>query len=415
MKIAFHIGRANYFRSLGPLIDVALESHDVTLWVDGTTDPKSLKHNPPQSQDTIPAFSKPVASQFYCDRASLRDILEGSPETAIVGIAPLPYGLREHVPSSSCFCYLQCGMDFVPDIMRDDFENLNPDMILFYSSYWKETLSKILLDKAYGDYRATRLRLTPFQVCSGWGQMDQVVMFDRENILKKYNLPCDKNIVVLAAYPYNSNPKTAWDFCYKHDNKVARYAWGAINGRLASVRKHPSMTSDRDIAAALHDFCVNNNAFLVVKYREKDPVSKYFREIADLCIGDESHYPFNFMEVLSVARLSVSFCSTSVLESAACGCPHLCLDISEDPELRAMSPSLQVFCPKNNVGSVFNYPGVSYSLRVGEAVEVLPHASFEQFVLIPSQHARYCHEYLGTIGGNSSRILEAIRRYVESR
>ncbi|EPR37158.1 hypothetical protein dsx2_1101 [Desulfovibrio sp. X2] len=414
MKIAFHIGRANYFRPLGPLIDAALHDHEVELWVNETRDAQILKGNPPLSRESVPITGGQFAYRPYCDKATLRDILESSPGTAIVDIAPLPYGLRKHVPASSTFCYLQCGMDIIPDIMRPDFENLNPDLILFYSKHWQDTLTSILHDRRYGNFSDTLAMLTCSSACVGWGQMDQVVSFDRERILEKYDLPKDKPIVVLAAYPYASNPRTAWDFCYKHDNQLIRHLWGLAHGRLGRVLAHPDQTTDRRVAAALRAFCARNDAVLIIKYRTKDPVPGYFAEVAHRLIGDESHYPSNFMEVLSVADLSLSFCSTSVLESSACGCPHICLDISEDPELRARVPFFESFWPRSDSQGIFNFPGVCYAMNIRDAVTELPHKSLDDFPLLSRQHEQYCRDYLGsTDGGNCARILEAIRLHRE--
>jgi hypothetical protein len=169
---------------------------------------------------------------------------------------------------------------------------------------------------------------------------------------------------------------------------------------------------DRAVCRAVRAFCDANGSYLVVKGRRKDPVPAYLRRMADLTLDDQGHYPPTILEVLSVAEVCIHFYSGTVFEASACGVPSLSICPSLDDMVGLVSPWHRAIYGREE-GSLFQFPGVTATVGIGEAIETLPRRSLADFVIDPSAHNAYTRKFLGFDDARSAvRLLDAAERLV---
>lgn len=179
------------------------------------------------------------------------------------------------------------------------------------------------------DVLAAQLRQRGFQDVSalerleaiGFVELDQVKDFDREAILRKYELPEDRPIIYFstaARYPVVGAPLMAWLFYGDWTGSVrvgslARRFWG---------RRWPEvdhLATYEQILAELAAFAGRHRALLLGKTRLKHREPSFVRRHVDRLMSDGSFYPFRTLELMFVADLFVGMPTASFFEAAFVG------------------------------------------------------------------------------------------------
>jgi len=167
--------------------------------------------------------------------------------------------------------------------------------------------------------------------------------------------------------------------------------------------------NDKNVVKALKKFCQNNNAYLLVKSRLKDPVRNYLSTIADKVLYDEEDYPATIIKCLSIADICINFFSSTVIEAASLGVPNICFSPLDWADIQI--PFWKIMLKR--VRQIFDFDGVSYMLNIPEVIKMLPEKSIKDFPLKINRQKEYAEKFIrGFPGKHSARALNEIEEMV---
>lgn len=253
---------------------------------------------------------------------------------------------------------------------------------------------------------------------TGYPELDGLSMLDDERaIRRKYGLPLDRPIIVVATapsfYPLIRRSRTLQGLEMRFRGAWPRSPGGAA-AWAASAWRYPRVASYRRYLRALRAFADANGACLVAKTRDKHRDPRYVRDMVDSIVGDDSFFPFTTLELLRVARLYVGFYSAMTLEAVAAGVYAISALFMPPPAInRSPADRMRAEFFHRNPGSLWNAPGVSELIdgttRAGAAaLERLAHARFEAYAVDERQRAALLERYVSHLGRSSQRVVEVL-------
>ncbi len=416
MRLGVVIERKNHYRLLAPVVEAALgRGWDVTCFHDYAQPRSGMKGYEFPHTEAAPSFrfGRPRVEAYY-GLDSLPGVVEGNAVIGIISLRlpPRAVGARRGMLSIPWVVLQYQGVPFTwlgsPDI-------LSADGIGIYSDWWLEATIAYFYSCGWlqpGD--AVERELRRRAVVVGFPELDQVPVIEPNEVRRRLGLPADRPIVLFLPYPFRSNVRTPW----------ARWAyaagprwWRRLRLRLAGERWLEPVVShgwdDPALVRAIRAFCDSNDALLVVKAREKDPVPGYLERLADLTLYDQSHYPPTILDALAVSSLCIHFYSTAVLEAVGVGVPSLSICPSFD-EMGTTGGWERSFYTREE-GSLFQFRGIAQTMGIGEAIETLPRRRLADFVADPAARESYTAKFLGFLDGKSAdRLLDLMQSVVGS-
>ena len=397
-RVVFVVERKNYYRVMGPVVDAALRrGYAVECWHDWAQPRWGTKAS--EFPDWTPAFrhGAPTVTP-YQGAADLRARLVAAPPDAVIALAPPPG------PVPARWIGLQYMTNLVSSFGPAGFAAC--DAVAGYSPFWLDQALDYLRaagslggERAAGDMSA---RFVPV----GVPEMDVVDAIDPAEARERLGLPADRPVVLYLPYPVKSNPPTFWlRHVYGPSSRLHRALAVAATGRRrywSAVRKDEH---DRRLVAEVRAFCDANDAVLVVKSRQKDPVPRHTARMADRVFYDPSHFPPTILELMSAAALCVHFWSSAAYEAVFMGVPSLC--IAPDADDMGLSPLWTRELFHGRPGGTYNIPGASYCLPLPEACESLGARSLKDFPLDPLAREAFVRTFMGFDDTRSSeRVLD---------
>jgi hypothetical protein len=174
---------------------------------------------------------------------------------------------------------------------------------------------------------------------------------------------------------------------------VARY-WGwALRG-----------WNDNKLADSISTFCKKNDALLMIKGREKDPLREAWLSRADQAFYDDSHYPPTIFEAIAISSLCILFYSTAAQEAAYASIPCLCVD---RPNRNLLKHKLWRV---GTVGGPYNFPGVVDWVSMPEMLSDFAGRSLDEFAINEEARLEYLKQYNGPADHRASeRVLDLVQ------
>lgn len=367
MRIAFLIERNVYFRIFGPAINEAIKrGHQVFCFHNYSQSRAGSKGYQFPDINQTPKFQNgPVVSlKFQTDQDIIEKVLENNIQTVIsLDFGDQYLSIREKLKNKGVFWFsLQNGFD------TGEISGRNlavPDKFFIYSLEFLEWIFKYL-GKANKEELKDKVKPVGFWLC------EKQNLQDKAEIKNKWGIPLDKKVVLLLPFPFGSSLKRFW----------TQWVYGT---RLFSKE------NDYNVCKAIRKFCDNNNAYLLVKCRKKDPAKRYLAKMADKIIYDESFYPSTIMECLSVADVCFNFYSTAVIEVVAMGVANVCIapDVKKWKDIDNMFWRTILEKEKD----FFDSPGVSYLKTIPEIINNLPKQTFSDFAFDKQGQVKYLQKF----------------------
>ena len=429
-KAIFVVHRSLYYRSFAALLDEALSrGFEVEAWHDYSHPRYGNKSHsfPDISLISKPTGSNSLKASAFFGKDELRNKIShlGNSDFLFSLHAPCYYWNGEGSNFDFNWVMLQT-LDSFFELSEIEKNKFNPVIFALHSGGWLE-LGREYLRRF--SRRRDDLILSNFS-----NEIVGVPEFDSFKYLKqpgsiseKYGIPKDKNILLYLPFPYqNWNPRSAWEKAFvglgantrvlrdgslDHHKKMPllnKVIEDAKN--MCAILKDSSASyywrrgiNEANVFKAVKEFARENNLFTVVKPRLKFPVCQYVKEKADLLVLDDERQnnPTRLMELLSVAKAAVSYCSFSVTSAAFAKVFHINITPPKDFFLE----DKYAFFYTKVAPSHFNYQGVSECLSPQEAILGLPGRNLGDFAIDLKQRKQYVHDYIGFDDYDSSKRL----------
>lgn len=309
------------------------------------------------------------------------------------------------------------------------------DKFLLYSDYWKaEFINAIRKNHPICDESIDQITKNIISV--GFPELDQLESFEREKILKKYNLPNNKEGIVF--FDPIGNVSHVGNAYFGYFFKLSGSLFNKIiifcNQFFYDLKKNPLKilkiirmimklyfsgevrTTYEDIFLKLRKYCDDNDFLLVVKSRPKNNDPLFIKNYPDVYSHDISYFPFTLLELLYISDYYIGFNSTATLEAVACGCNVTQLDV----------------CPREY--QYFNYGGGIYTylskqlhtknswLNYQDLVKVISHRDIKDRVLSNlefegyKKNTTYIQKFLYKLDYKSSnRVLNVLIDYDQKK
>jgi len=405
MNIAFLIERNTYFRFLGVIIDEALRRGHNVFCLHDYSQPKagSKGYQFPDMAQTPNFKNGKAVSIAYQNQNELKEkiLQQGVKAVVSLEIPAVVLNLKEELKKEGV--YWVCLQNSF-DIAFSGSNMEKPDKFFIYTSVWIDWLFEYFKKtKKASKEKIEELKKiigTKVKFVGFWG-FDQSNVINKKEVRKKWGIPPEKKVFLLAPFPFNSSLKHFWArFVYGMDNKFLQLFLNLFNkiNQNKFALQIKAKENDKQLIRSIREFCDKNNAFFLVKSRVKDPVRRYLKKQADKVLYDESFYPTTIMECLAVSDICLSFYSTVAMESACLGVPHICVAPQKEDWKDLQGPYFETIFEK--MSDFFNFPGVSWKMSIPQAIEKLKKASFLDFVLNKSQLEKYHQKFIGDLSGN---------------
>ena len=406
VRLVFIVERKNYYRVFGTVVDAALRrGWVVECWHDLAQPKWGTKAS--EFPDAVPAFRWGTPNvAVYHGEEEMVERLNAVPPDAVVALAPPPLGLR----GKARWIGLQYTISLVNPFGPQGL--LACDGVAGYSRFWLDQALEYFRESgALREGDAAEAEIARRFTVAGIPELDQVEAIEPSAVRERFGLPLDRPVVLYLPYPMKSNPPTFWlRHVYAPTSRLRRGLAVLAALKLRYWQHVMSDWNDRRLVAALRAFCDANDALLVVKSRQKDPVPHHTAALADLVLYDPSYYPATILELLSVASLCVHFFSSAVYESVFLGVPSLCLAPATDD--MGLSPLWAGGLFHLREGGSYNFPGASYFMSFPQVFDALSHASLKDFPVEPMARARFVRTFLGF---DDTRSSERVLDLIESR
>lgn len=308
------------------------------------------------------------------------------------------------------FVILQYSVD---TFVRSTLDELvSSDRIILYTPFWLDWAVRYFEMRLGIPANYVRARLTPKVRFAGFPQMDSFSDLNSMELRKKFNIPEGKRVVLLLPITL-ANKSGAWPRFFEATNRFSQLVW-LIRGTRTEGWDFAKRLwrwaffgwNDLALSRAINQFAQSNNAVLVVKGREKDPIRPWLRDMADVVIYDEKMHPATTMELLAISDLCIQFYSFAVLEAAYCGVPSLTIDRPSPAAGFLETPPLHyLLWVRNDEGSAFNYPGVVRWTTIPETISQLPGAALDEFALDSDSQQKYVDEFLFSGNQKASEVI----------
>jgi hypothetical protein len=276
-----------------------------------------------------------------------------------------------------------------------------------FTPYWLEYASEYYELSGVAKANEVEAALVGKVTYTGFAQMDAFANIDPAEVRRRWGIDADQPVLLLLPVDLAGWPG-AWPPFFAAKNALQQ--WRALlrgGAQFFGVYWQWALRgwNDRSLTNAIDQFCKKNNAFLLVKGREKDSLRPVLLERADKSFYDESHYPPTIFEAISVASLCVLFYSTAAQEAAYAGVPSICVD---RPNKELVKHKLW---RRKEAGGPYNYPGVIDWMTVPQMITEFPRKSLADFKVDERARQEYLLKYNGPADHRASeRILDLVSR-----
>lgn len=444
MKCVFLVHRTNYYRFFVPLIEESLNrGYQVECWHDKRGEyAKGSKSYTVPSAAALPHFCgtlQPTEKTFSSLEELERMIEALSSHDFIVSLHHsffiCPRGL-----SSGCkpqWVTLMVGGDSFIELERVTQQASAyriQEIFLIHSMFWLQKGTtyferyypegKKLLDEEFIKYFAI-----------GNPEMDAFKDISQETVRKKYGIPQKKSILLYLPYPYARISPVEEAFCgmntntavdsqgrYLHDKKQPVYQrirhYLRVVSRIVSHREawrlYRQGITEARMMDAVRAFCDRNDLFLVVKPRLKYPVAEPVKQKADLVIWDDElpQNPPILKELLSVAKMTTSFFSSTVLTSIFANVPHLTFSLPD----AFFHGDKHRFWFTEDQPSIYDFPKVCTRWSFERAIQELGSTPLAYFDIDLTQRKAYIEKFIGEDDFHASkRFFDTVETYGDRR
>jgi hypothetical protein len=452
MKIAFLITRLVNYREMGPLIEEGIDrGHKIELWHDYTHPKKGMKGYQFPYVEKSPFFGTENVefrtANRSCDYSNLVANSQGI--AYYVSIHPVFFPMSDESIEkiSGKWCVLQHGFDTYWEIREWNRFRKNPLLqdcgtkYFYYTDRWQEAgqlwvqqnaIKDGLDNYKYFDDRFTKKYPIGFPRLS-----DKVIQSIRlEDIRKKYNVPCGKQVLVYLPFPFypprNKGTKNAsWQLVFsgldiktisgKEDSVLTRYVktGKSLIRKLtyigAGLRNKDARTwmfkgwNEVNVIRTIRKFCDQNDLFFVTKSRSKFPLVKEAYTLSDLVVTDQAPgtYPSEINELFSIARLGVGYVSSSVLDAVSWKVPYINLDPGERS---FMNEAHKALYPTIN-GSQFSFEGVVWNYDIRQFIQQFGSTHCADYLIDVDRFNQYVDQFFGSEGSGPAekfyQVLES--------
>lgn len=270
-----------------------------------------------------------------------------------------------------------------------DYLSMTPEKFANLDSYFIYTPQMIDLYKR----QYPQSQLEKKFVVSGNYMLDQVpeLKKSREQIYKKFDLDPHKKVVLFYTQDLRHARQT---FLVKNiftqNNKTKSLLRCLFWGKFNLLRESWSGPRYCDLMLAIKNWAHHHQAMLVVKSRLKQKEPSFLPTLADRFLTDSvEYYPYQSLELLSIANVVFSIFSTITLEAVASGVPNI--NIAFPHYLDPQSPSTIFFGEPD----FFNHPKVVTSCLYHQLPKFLQTHSLDELRVDPEQRKKYVEKYLG--------------------
>jgi hypothetical protein len=406
MKLAFIAHRANYLKHYGPIIDAALgRGWQVECWLrqTGGVGKQHLNITPQMFRDI---WGDRVSVQQFEEKEQVINMVSARKPDAIISLHPRSWYLK---PGNEMpvFITLQHSVDTFVEATPEELGS--SDYVCLFSPYWLEYAAKYYQMSDVAKAEEVEAALAGKVAYTGFAQMDAFANIDPIEVRRRWGIDADQPVLLLLPVDLAGWPG-AWPPFFAATSALKQWRALLRGGReegLGFVRKYWQWAlrglNDRTLTKAIGKFCESNEAFLLVKGREKDPLRQMLLEKADKSFYDEAHYPATIFEAIAIASLCIVFYSTAAQEAAYAGVPSVCVDRPNKDLVKH-----RLWRRKETDGP-YNYPGVVDWTTIPQMIKEFPRMSFSDFKMDAQARQDYLLKYNGPADHKASqRILDLV-------
>lgn len=420
MNIGFHLLRDNYIKLFAPLIEYLLTRKcSVTIFCDYRQRPADLGYKIYMYPyvDKIPKFGSPVDVVSFKETVELsRLIIEKKIQAVFfINFDPICIELKKILRKED-YDFLSAELQVFLELFMTAKDLSYSDVIYTFSDDWKVWWEAYLEHHEVQDrdrfIQDIHKRCKPV----GFPEADQCKSFDQKYIHKKYDIPEEKKVIVLFPFPWRIPFGTWTHVVYQPQNlalKIARLLYHRSLEYLPDVREG---IDDFRLSESIRQFADANDAIFLVKGRLKNKIPRYLSQMADRVFLDESYYPFTTLELMSVADLSISFYSASIMESILARTPTICIAPKGGGSWPGYEDRALMADFSSNPGSFYRFEGVVYYETADRFMRTFQYRNFEDYAMDHEKADRYTKKFLGFSDYNASqRIYEDLVRRMGGR
>ena len=403
MKVAFVAHRANYLKHYGPIIDAALaRGWVVECWLQDVSlgEKEYLRITPAMIAEK---WGERVIVRLFYKPYEVGGLNENIRPDAVISLRPRNRYMDK--PGSECFITLQHSVDLFA--VSSPEELASSDYVCLYTPFWLEYGIQYY-NASLGLNRDEVLRPLNGKIAyTGFAQMDAFANIDADSVRRSWNIPEEKKIIL--ALPIDlAGWEGVWPFFFKQQGLkqwlalwkgkkekdfILRYWRWALHG-----------WNDTRLARVIQEFAERNNAVLILKGREKDPVRPAWADKAFAVRYDDAHYPATIFEAIAVADICILFYSTATQEAVYAGVPVICIDRPNKDTVKHQ------LWRQAHVGGPYNFPGTVSWQSLPDAIMRLPKQDLSDFAMDEQARGDYLTRYNGPADHKASqRILDLVK------
>lgn len=409
MRIGFLVHRDLYYKYFAPVIKEALSGgHEVFALHDYSQPREGKKAYQFPSLDKAPIFQSSIGLFSFSSQEEFLDILDKEKIKVIVSLhfTPQYENWYAQVKKRGGFWV---ALQSVGDILASAEYLSFPDRHFLYSDFWTN-LSLRYLELTGEIARIDRGCLKEKIKTVGSVELDQREVINQKRIKQEWGIPEEKKVVLFLPFPFSSLGDRFWvPFIFGMNNLILQLPLALLSFNKRYWRQVLGRVNDASLVGSVKDFCLNNNAFLLVKSRKKTPVRSYLSKVADKVLYDESLYPSTILKCLSISDLCINFFSSTVLEAVPMGVSNVCVGPSPKDWKDIQTPLWQTILKHGR--EMYDFRGASYLLSPKEAIKTFSRASFSDFPIDQKQREAYIKRFVGPVeGGYSKKALQEIEK-----
>lgn len=402
MKVAFVAHRANYLKHYGPIIDAALaRGWVVECWLQDVSlgDKEYLRITPAMITEK---WGERVNTRQFEQLGDVAALNATYAPDAIISLHSRSTYMSS--PGTERFITLQHSVDlFAVNTVE---ELASSDYVCLYTPFWLEYAVEYYAAASGATREQVVKPLEGKLAYTGFAQMDAFGLIDPAEVRVRWGIPQDKRVVLVLPLDLAGWPGMWPHFFQKHGWRQWYALWKARKERgFVSTYWCWALKgwNDARLAQTIKQFADRNNAVMLVKGREKDPLRPVWSELAFSALYDDEHYPATVFEAIAIADVCVLFYSTAVQEAVYANVPALCIDrLNKDIVKHRI-------WRRADVGGAYHFPGAVWWMSIPKAIQSLPVAPLEEFVITPKAREDYLEKFNGPADHCASeRILDLV-------
>ncbi len=401
--VAILVKRASWYRTVGPVIEAAIEDSElaVTVVLENIVDP----HKPGPTLDTVPDRIRGRCQYITCEsgEAMARRLASFDAVFSLVGRC-LAVG-EDHVNGLPLWCVVYDARHSQLTASRFD----DADLIFWPASHQ--------FDEAIRRQVASPEHLAERSCFVGFVRSDSLKLSDRATTLRTCGLDPDHPVIgyIPDSYRFHSDNYEMVTPWYRHvwcvGSPAERAVRAAVRGRsLAAIREAlHEPAGERRVLETLRAFCDSNKAqLLLLPRRVKNRVGgmRFSRDemsVADAVLALDSEYPLPLLTAMQAVDLAVCvYPSHCVIEAAAAGTPYVTALIPE--KAYPHWPELEMY--EDYVNSYGNHPGLVWSVSAESFIRDFGSRSLDDYRADGDALKSFRERYVGPVDGRvCTRIL----------